>query len=62
MRALADLETAMVDAGMPAEEAEEIVDGFETAVQECLDELEDEETDDDGTEETERAGDGSPRI
>lgn len=40
MRALAELEDALVDAGVPEEQAARIVDSFEDKVEECLEDLE----------------------
>jgi hypothetical protein len=50
MRALAELEEALVSEGVPEDEASQLVDGFEAAVGDCLDELSDEESEeaDDG--------------
>lgn len=62
MKALAEVEIALVDAGVPEDDAAALVDGFEDAVEECLDELEREEAvedgDDEGTEENDRAKEG----
>ena len=46
MRALAELEDALADAGVPEDVAESLVDEFETAVAACLDEFSDEEPED----------------
>ena len=46
MRTLAELEDALVDAGVPEDVAESMVDEFETAVVACLDEFSDEEPED----------------
>lgn len=54
MRALAELEEALVSEGVSEDEAAQLVDGFEAAVEECLDELSDEESEeaDDGDDDT----------
>ena len=51
MKALAEVEIALVDAGVPEDDAAALVDGFEAAVEQCLDELESEEADEDGDDE-----------
>ena len=46
LRALAELEDSLVDAGVPGDVAESMVDEFETAVVACLDEFSGEESED----------------
>ena len=44
MRALAEVEEALVAEGVPEDEAAKLVDSYEAAVEECLDELSDDES------------------
>ena len=52
MQALAEVEDALIEEGVPEDEAARLVDGFEIAVQECLDEFSNEESEDAGDQAT----------
>ena len=61
LRALAEAEDRLVEAGLPVDEVSQLVDGFEAAVEELLDEYSDEEsdeTDDNTDDEDAEADDG----
>ena len=65
MRTLAELEDALVDAGVPEDVAESLVDEFETAVMACLDEFSDEESEDaedQVTDDDDEAGNGGDAV